>query len=287
MTCLPNHSFFGLQSVSDARPYSPAEAPNHGLDPEETRFQSRYGMLPKKSVIFALIEWQAVCILPEPSQQLAAVQEAARRLENSISQWADTLTYYDLGCAQWLPEATDNSNNSTTGTQKTSKKNIESPNVYGYIHLAPYLGKALHAYARATDPFSSAKQEAEQLAQKILADILPTQAFMFIAPDELAKATQEAIRISRELFDQSLQYVSSKSQPTPKPNEPEIKSSILRRLRGFRNRHDARMHFMPYTALYAPETGVATIAIIASEQQSISGDYGRASLTRRSLEKSN
>jgi len=43
------------------------------------------------------------------------------------------------------------------------------------------------------------------------------------------------------------------------------------------------MHIFPHTQLSAPDTGVATIAIIASQQQSIVGDHGRYSGTSRGL----
>jgi len=103
---------------------------------------------------------------------------------------------------------------------------------------------------------------------------MPPNAFLFVSPDELVAVHREAEKIAKEAFSNALKASPSKtSDPKHSPLQ-SVRHTIEGRIRGLKQRHDGKMHAFYGTSNTAPTAGIATLAIIATQQQSRSNDAG-------------
>jgi hypothetical protein len=263
-----------MTSMQPKTPISPAinvpagAAPDHGLDPEDEKFRARLALGQGETRSFYAITPE----LPPVGSDTAA--------------WAESVAWSELGTLTLEEDGGASSNNSgSAGALKLSPElRLKDVAVRRYFNIRSTFDRTLESTSCFDcDLPREALEAARQLAKDALAAILPMQAYLFIPPDELAKAQAEAEKIAREFAGECLKHMQKTSEDAKKSlKSGDLKSSLSKRLRVFSGRHDARLHIFPYSQLYAPETGIATVAIIESRHQSITGDHGRARMTSAS-----
>lgn len=282
---LPNlgglHGISAPENVSHTGPF------DHGLgrDNERQRLaifnaHTSFGLNPR-SIAFGITQMMPVSIDTDNPQ--ASIANALDLLQRHVSSWHDRVSYHELGSSlQLLPDETmtDNDEASETASAKSADKRfVMHPHHYGYLRLHSVFSKAFDRIRE--DAPDDETLKAADIAQRALKDLLPEQAYLFIPPDALMLATKEAERIAEDTIKHTKQR--EKEQPKEAKLYGQVKHKLASSIHAMRVRHDARMHIFPYTQLYAPETGIATIAIIASQQQSIANDHGRVSASARGL----
>jgi hypothetical protein len=220
----------------------------------------------------------------------ANIQKHLQALERARASWVGLIEWIELSAPLPLeiPENQSSGDSSDTSNiqppllraEVSAAKGLRAE---GFIHVRRVFERGISSAISRDNPLESKHaEEAQTLARELVKEILPAQAFLFVPPDELALAAKEAEKIARDMVQQCKLIVSDHAKLEPKPLlRQELKQSVSKRIRGLRERHDARLHMFPYSEQSAPITGVATVAIIASQQQSIIGDHGRVSQTSR------
>lgn len=212
-----------------------------------------------------------------------AISNALELLQRHVASWHDRVSYHELGASlHSLPDdaSADESEESENASSKSADKRfVLHPHHYGYVRLHATFARAF-GRIREEDPDESTIR-ATEIAERALKELLPEQAYLFIPPEAMMLATKEAERIAEDTIKHAKQR--DKEQPKEAKLYGQVKQKLAHSIHAIRVRHDGRMHFFPYTQLYAPETGIATIAIIASQQQSIVNDHGRVSASARGL----
>jgi len=271
----------GIGTPETASYHSPFD---HGLGRDRDRFaviraRTSIGLGPR-AIEFGITQLHPVNLTSEES-----VARAIELLERHVTSWQDRVSYHALG-AHWhgVPDdtaATSGENDSApiSAAKSADKRFVMHPHHYGYLRLYGVFEKAFASAAgENADPETL---HAAELAERALRELLPPQAYLFISPTDLMQASKEATRIAEETIKHARDH--EKEAPKSARLYGRIKNKLAHDIRALRVRHDGRMHIFPYTALSAPDTGVATIAIIASQQQSIVGDHGRYGASARGL----
>ncbi len=275
-------ALFGL---SDPLSTHPGVVPDHGLGRRD-EFPARLALFGVRSnfSIPAKAKFGIIDVYPLSLDAGAKdiITRESSRLSARIAHWADVVSYTPLSDALSVndDETSDAkpAETSDTSARSISKRLVLSPQPYGFFQLYPTL---LRGFASADINHDTSDQTAE-IARRALEELLPQQAYFFVPPQDLMLAQKEAERMAREALEGAKKSLQNK-EAKPEDIHGQIKRKLAHGLRGLRARHDGRMHIFPHTRLSAPETGVATIAIIASQQQSIIGDHGRVSGTARGL----
>ena len=235
--------------------------PSHGLDPEEEKFRTRLGGGADIRVIHAVTH-----TLPPQGADTQA--------------WAESVSWVELGSLSLIPGGGTSGEDSGNGeaVKLSPEIRLKHMEIRRFFNIRTAFDRSLDAASCFDcDLPRETLDAARQLAKDALAAILPMQAYLFIPPDELAKAQAEAEKIAREFAADCLKIAQKDAENLKKSlKSGELKSGLSKRLRTLSERHDARYHIMPFSRLYAPETGIATVAVIESRHQSISGDHGRA-----------
>ncbi|MFN7400993.1 MAG: hypothetical protein ACK5R4_01500 [Alphaproteobacteria bacterium] len=255
-------------------PISPAihvpqgATPDHGLDPEYEKFRTR------------------LALGQNDARSFYAVTLELPPIGSDTKNWAESIAWAELGTLSLEDDIGGSS--ATSGSadplQLSPELRLKTLSVRRFFNIRTAFDRALESESCFDcDLPREALETARQLAKDALAAILPMQAYLFIPPDELAKAQADAERIAREFAGDCLKHARKDSEEAKKSlKSGEIKSSLGKRLRKLSERHDGRYHIFPYSQLHAPETGIATIAIIESRHQSITGDHGRVRMTTTS-----
>lgn len=270
----------GIGAIENVSHHSPFD---HGLGREHDRFSV---MNPRTSIGLGArsIQFGITQLLPFPTSDEEAVARAVELLERHVMSWQDRISYHELG-APWhgIPEedagSSDESDSAVASAKSADKRFVMHPHHYGYLRLHAVFGRAFAA-ALGEQPDADSLQAVE-LAERALKEVLPQQAYLFISPHDLMLASKEAERIAEDTIKHAKQH--DKEAPKSSKLYGRIKNKLAHDIRALRIRHDGRMHIFPYVEQSAPDTGVATIAIIASQQQSIMGDHGRYSASARGL----
>ena len=238
--------------------------PDHGLDPEEEKFRTRLGA---KQAVQAVRTFFA--LTPELPPKSA-----------DTTSWAESVSWVELGSLSLI--SGEGASGEESGNSETVRLSPETR--LKYMEIRRFFNIRT-AFDRSLDTAScfdcdlprETLDAARQLAKDVLTAILPMQAYLFIPPDELARAQAEAEKIAREFAADCLKMAQKDAEHSKKSlKSGELKSILSKRLRTLSERHDARYHVMPFSRLYAPETGIATVAAIESHHHSITGDHGRA-----------
>lgn len=278
----------GLTNITQLSHVQGHEIFDHGLgrDPRKSGllaiYQPRISISPDSDRIVFGITHQIPLSMVEPSAA-SDLENAVQLLEHACISWQDYVSYQRLGHFVSMipgdkPSNAESEDGNTSGSThgRVPKKFALSPHHYGYI--------ALHSLMQRTITSSSegCTSDAMAIAHRALEELLPQQAYLFIPPHDLMMATKEAERIASEALKFAQESMHKQVQK-PADVYGQVKRKLSHGIRALRIRHDGRMHIFPYTQLSAPDTGVATIAIIASQQQSIVNDHGRYSATSRGL----
>ncbi len=251
--------------ISSAFNVPPGTLPDHGLDPEEEKFRNRLALGQSNNRSFYAITPD----LPPTG--------------SDVTSWAESVAWSELGTLTLEDNMGESSNNSSSaGSLSLSPElRLKNVSVRRFFNVRTAFDRTFEsASCFDCDLPREALEAARQLAKDALVSILPMQAYLFIPPDELAKAQAEAEKIAREFASDCLKQTKSESEHNKKSLNPvDLKSGLTKRLRKLSERHDARFHLFPFSQLYAPETGIATVAMIESRHQSITGDHARVRMT--------
>lgn len=275
------HGIGALEPVTHASPF------DHGLG---RRDQGRFAIFNARTSIglnpnhitFGITHMMPVALDSEDPN--TAISNALELLQRHVASWHDRVSYHELGTSlHSLPDdtsSTDDGEESANASSKSADKRfVMHPHHYGYVRLHATFARAF-GRIREENP-DEPTTKATEIAERALKDLLPEQAYLFIPPEALMIATKEAERIAEDAIKHAKQR--EKEQPKDAKLYGQVKQKLANSIHAIRVRHDGRMHIFPYTQLYAPETGIATIAIIASQQQSIVNDHGRVSASARGL----
>jgi hypothetical protein len=239
-------------------------APNHGLDPQEEKFRTRLGQDQEIRRFYAFTPE-----LPPPGAD--------------PTSWAESVSWTELGTLSLAPG--DASSGEGSGdmppVQLSPDTRLKHMATRRFFNIRTALDRKLETTSFfECDLPRETIDAARQLAKDALAAILPMQAYLFIPPDELARAQREAEKIAREFAADCLKIAQNDAEHAKKSlKSGDLTSGLRKRLRSLSERHDARYHVFPYSQRYAPETGIATVAVIESRHQSITGDHGRARMS--------
>lgn len=257
--------------ITDPRHVAPTERPTHGLPRDNEDIVEE---------IFAIC-----CDLIIP---IMGDDAALRHAEEKLAQknWVDRTEWSELGqlTADGNPSSTS-SDGSASATGRTiqigGNTTVAEVRNRGFFNLQAAFERGLKTEFEAErDATKEVIEAAIATAREALAAILPPQAFLFIPPDELFRAQQEAERLAREFAKESLstQKTPDKNAMSKGGKTGDLKRSLGKKLRNLSLRHDGSMHIYPFSQQYAPETGLTPVAKIESRHQSIVGDHGRAQM---------
>lgn len=269
--------------ITDPRDVSPAAKPHHGLDPEDQPFTARRNNEQLVERRYAIHPELILAISRDP----AAIKAAEERLAQT--PWAQRVEWTELGTLDLDTKSASGSGEgsaSATGRGITigGTTSIAEARNKGFFNLQAAFERGIKSeFEEEKDAEREMLQQAQAAAKEALAALLPPQAFLFVPLDELARAQQEAERLARDFAKECLKTQKDHDKDAMKKGgkSHDLKASLGKKLRGLSLRHDGRMHIHPFSGRYAPETGVATVAIIESRHQSITGEHGHARMGTR------
>jgi|GEM_PF-4187783 len=253
--------------ITDPRDVPPTAKPVHGLPKEGDVTEERFGVA--QDLIL-------------PVKDAASLKAAEEKL--SKHSWSERVEWTELGQLTLDTKPATDSSGSNTGSSTArsitigGNTSVAEARNKGFFNLQAAFERGMKTeFEEEKDASREIMEAAQQTARDALASILPSQAFMFIPPDELFRAQQEAEKLARDFAKECLGAHKNPDKDAMHKGgkSGELKSSLGRKLRGLSLRHDGRMHIFPYSQQYAPETGIATVAAIESRYQSITGDHGR------------
>ncbi|MFZ4124955.1 MAG: hypothetical protein ACOYJ2_02635 [Rickettsiales bacterium] len=257
--------------ITDPRHVAPTERPKHGLPRDNEDIVEE---------IFAISHELIVPITGDDA--------AIKRAEEKLAQknWAERTEWSELGqlSVDGKPSSASSDGSGSTASrtiQIGGNTSISEVRNRGFFNLQAAFERGLKTeFEEERDATKEVIEAATVAAREALAAILPPQAFLFVPPDELFRAQQEAERLAREFAKESLntQKAPDKDAMSKGGKTGDLKRSLGKKLRGLSLRHDGRMHIYPYSEQYAPETGITPVAKIESRHQSIVGDHGRAQM---------
>mgnify|MGYP003386622112 CR=1 FL=1 len=254
--------------ITDPRDVPPTARPVHGLPKEGDVVDESFAITQE---------------LILPVKDAASLKAAEEKLAKQ--SWSDRVEWVELGQLSLDTKPATDSTGGSSGGSATARAitlggntSIAETRNKGFFNLQAAFERGLKTeFEEEKDVSREIMEATQQTAKDALASILPSQAFLFVPPDELFRAQQEAEKLARDFAKECLgaQKNPDKDAMNKGGKSNELKSSLGRKLRGLSLRHDGRMHIFPYSQQYAPETGIATVAAIESRYQSITGDHGR------------
>jgi hypothetical protein len=281
---LPNLSSLGLvQEASFADPFT------HGLDPEDQSFQARLDASnhsPTHHMGICDMVWLNPQAMGSDDEAFNhELLTAKRALHERMISWAEYIEYQELGAPLLLLSTpTPTSEGGGSGAAKRAERtHVRNPQQIGMLDISRVFATTLEAELskRQADTgkaeshtVSQASHEAQALVKQALKELMPANAMLFVSPDELVAVHREAEKIAREAFAKAVQSSSVKGGDAAKSPLLTVKTMLEGRIRGLKQRHDARFYNVTGPAEFSPTTGIATLISIATQQQSRGNDAG-------------
>ena len=287
----PDLSSIGLvQEASFADPFT------HGLDPEDQSFQSRFDASARtaghQTGICDMVWLDSQAAISGDDSFNHEVLTARQALHERMISWAEYIEYQELGTPLlMLSTPTTNGESGSSGSVKRAeRKQIGAPQPIGIIDISRVFAATLEAELskRQADTskaeshtISQASLDAQALVKQALKELLPANAMLFVSPDELVAVHREAEKIARDAFTKALQSSAMKGGDSAKSPLLTVKNTLEGRIRGLKQRHDARFYPIAAPTDFSLTAGVANLISIATQQQSRGNDASSGVTTAR------
>jgi hypothetical protein len=256
--------------ITDPRHIAPNERLVHGLPRDNADIAEHAFAITQELIL--------------PVEKESALKAAEEKLTQK--SWSDRVEWTELGqLTTDIKSTTSSGDGSASTTTRTitigGNTSITEARNKGFFNLQAAFERGLKTeFEEEKDVERELLHSAHAIAKEALAALLPPQAFLFVPPDELFKAQQDAEKTAREFAKECLNAHKSPDKDAMKTGKSmDLKASLGKKLRSFSLRHNASMHIHPFSGQYAPETGIATVAVIESRHQSIAGEHGRVRMS--------